>query len=53
MGINLQVWVHAMETPHDKLFVFRPDEMKSLNLTTTPVALPAAAPAGTPAKARL
>jgi hypothetical protein len=34
MGINLQVWVHAMETPHDKLFVFRPDELKSLNLVT-------------------
>jgi hypothetical protein len=49
MGINLQVWVHAMETPHDKLFVFKPDEMKSLNLTTTaPVAAPApSAPAPT------
>ena len=34
MGVNLQVWVHAMETPHDKLFVFRPDELKSLNLVT-------------------
>jgi hypothetical protein len=49
MGINLQVWVHAMETPHDKLFVFKPDELKSLNIVTTgatPVASPApAAPA--------
>ncbi len=35
MGINLQVWVHAMETPNDKLFVFKPDELKSLNLVTT------------------
>jgi hypothetical protein len=35
MGISLQVWVHAMETPHDKLFVFKPDELKSLNLVTT------------------
>jgi hypothetical protein len=53
MGINLQVWVHAMETPHDKLFVFKPDEMKSLNLTTmAPVAVPAPTPAGTPTKTR-
>jgi hypothetical protein len=44
MGINLQVWVHAMETPHDRLFVFKPDELKSLNMvTTTPVASPAPA----------
>jgi hypothetical protein len=45
MGINLQVWVHAMETPHDRLFVFKPDELKSLNLVTagaTPIAGPAA-----------
>ena len=41
MGVNLQVWVHAMETPHDKLFVFKPDELKSLNLATA-VATPAA-----------
>jgi hypothetical protein len=34
MGVNLQVWVHAMETPHDKLFVFKPDELKALNLVT-------------------
>jgi hypothetical protein len=43
MGVSLQVWVHAMETPHDRLFVFKPDELKSLNLVTTAVA-PAAAP---------
>ncbi|MBR1188784.1 hypothetical protein [Bradyrhizobium sp. AUGA SZCCT0160] len=50
MGINLQAWVHAMETPHDKLFVFKPDELKSLNLVTT---APAAAPApSVPAKVR-
>jgi hypothetical protein len=35
MGINLQVWVHAMETPHDQLFIFRPDELKALNLVTS------------------
>ena len=40
MGINLQVWVHAMETPHDRLFVFKPDELKSLNMVTA--ALPPA-----------
>jgi hypothetical protein len=49
MGINLQAWVHAMETPHDKLFVFKPDELKSLNLVTT-AATPVASPApATPA----
>jgi hypothetical protein len=50
MGVDLQVWVHAMETPHDRLFVFRPDELKSLNLVTN---APAAAPVlPSPAKAR-
>jgi len=53
MGVNLQVWVHAMETPHDKLFVFKPDELKSLNLVTTAPAAPAAtAPRPAPGKAR-
>jgi hypothetical protein len=50
MGVNLQVWVHAMETPHDKLFVFKPDELKALNLATTITAAAPAPPA--PAKAR-
>jgi len=50
MGVNLQVWVHAMETPHDKLFVFKPDELKSLNLVTAaPASAPAAAPVTTSA----
>src|ERR1700712_3065412 len=49
MGINLQVWVHAMETPHDKLFVFKPDELKSLNLVTAGAAPVAGAPALPPA----
>jgi hypothetical protein len=43
MGVSLQVWVHAMETPHDKLFVFRPEELKSLNIVTTAAAAPPAA----------
>src|ERR1700675_493660 len=42
MGVSLQVWVHAMETPHDRLFVFRPDELKSLNrVAAAAVAAPA------------
>jgi hypothetical protein len=46
MGVSLQVWVHAMETPHDRLFMFKPDELKSLNMVTAspaPVAGPATA----------
>jgi hypothetical protein len=34
MGVSLQVWVHAMETPKERLFIFQPDELKSLNLVT-------------------
>jgi hypothetical protein len=34
MGVDVRVWIHAMETPHDRLFVFKPDEMKSLELVT-------------------
>lgn len=34
MGVNLQVWVHAMETPKDRLFVFKPEELRSLNVVT-------------------
>ena len=52
MGVNLQVWVHAMETPHDKLFVFKPDELKSLNLATAAAAPSATAPRSPPAKVR-
>jgi hypothetical protein len=47
MGISLQVWVHAMETPHDKLFIFKPDELKSLNIVTA-AATPVASPVPTP-----
>jgi hypothetical protein len=57
MGVNLQVWVHAMETPHDKLFVFKPDELKLLNMVTAapasaPVPVPAPAPLSAPTKTR-
>jgi hypothetical protein len=43
MGVNWQVWVRAMETPHDKLFVFQPEELKSLNITTGVAATASAA----------
>lgn len=46
MGVSLQVWVHAMETPNNKLFIFKPDELKSLNLVTM---APNPAPVVTPA----
>ena len=34
MGVDSQVWVHAMETPTDELFYFKPDELLSLKLAT-------------------
>jgi hypothetical protein len=34
MGIDLEVWVHAMETPRDELYYFKPDELLSLKLAT-------------------
>lgn len=34
MGIDLEVWVHAMETPRDGLYYFKPDELLSLKLAT-------------------
>jgi hypothetical protein len=49
MGISLQVWVHAMETPHDKLFIFKPDELKSLNIVTIPAAFTPASSSATSA----
>lgn len=55
MGINLQMWVHAMETPKEKLFVFKPDELKSLNIvtaTSAPVAAPPTSPVPPLAKSR-
>ena len=47
MGVSLQVWVHAMETPHDSLFVFKPDELKSLNIVTSAAVSPPAAKTAT------
>ena len=34
MGLNLQVWVHAMETPKEELYYFKPAELISLKLAT-------------------
>jgi hypothetical protein len=34
MGIDLEVWVHAMETPNDQLYYFRSDELLALKLAT-------------------
>jgi hypothetical protein len=45
MGVDLQVWVHAMETPADELFTFRHDELLALRLITAPAAEPAQASA--------
>jgi hypothetical protein len=51
MGIDGLVWIHAMETPADELFYFKPDELLSLKLATPrPGATPAAASADPRAK---
>jgi hypothetical protein len=34
MGIDMEVWVHAMETPKEQLYYFRPDELLALKLAT-------------------
>lgn len=34
MGVDLEVWLHAMETPSDRLFYFQPDELLKLKLAT-------------------
>lgn len=39
MGVDLEVWIHAMETPHEQLYYFRPDELLALKLVTTAEAL--------------
>ncbi len=39
-------------SPHDRLFVFKPDELKALNLVTGTPVVPVAAPAPTLAKTR-
>jgi hypothetical protein len=34
MGVDLEMWIHAMETPSDRLYYFRPDELLALKLAT-------------------
>lgn len=34
MGVDLGVWTHAMDTPKDQLYYFKPDELASLKLAT-------------------
>jgi hypothetical protein len=34
MGVDLGVWVHAMETPKDELYYFKPAELIELKLAT-------------------
>jgi hypothetical protein len=40
MGVDLEVWLHAMETPSDRLFYFQPNEMLKLKLATDVDGLP-------------
>ena len=50
MGIDPLVWVHAMETPKDELFYFKPDELVRLKLATGKADASKAAPASASAK---
>ncbi len=34
MGIDPRVWIHAMETPKERLFYFKPAELEDLKLAT-------------------
>ena len=34
MGVDLAVWIHAMETPHDRLYYFKAEELLELKLAT-------------------
>ncbi|MDW6023518.1 hypothetical protein SAZ10_17345 [Mesorhizobium sp. BAC0120] len=34
MGVDPRVWIHAMETPPDKIFYFTSDELEQLRLVT-------------------
>ncbi|MBV9396085.1 MAG: hypothetical protein JOZ84_16940 [Methylobacteriaceae bacterium] len=44
MGVDLKMWVHAMETPKHRLFIFTANELRELNIVT-PTNLPADADA--------
>jgi hypothetical protein len=45
MGVDLQVWVHAMETPKERLYTFSRDQLLALRLVTASVATGSAASA--------
>jgi hypothetical protein len=36
MGVDLGVWVHAMQTPKDELYYFTSKELLDLKLATDP-----------------
>ena len=38
MGVDPRVWLHAMETPHEDLHYFTPEDMMSLHLATRLIA---------------
>jgi hypothetical protein len=38
MGIGNALWIHALETPPDRLYYLTPEEMTDFKLTTAPVA---------------
>jgi hypothetical protein len=43
MGVDLRLWVHAMETPKDELYFLKPEELLSLKLATQRGTAPKAA----------
>ena len=49
MGIDLEVWVHAMETPKEQLYYFKAEELAKLKLAT-PQGSPERKPAAGQAK---
>jgi hypothetical protein len=36
MGVDLRMWVHAMETAKDRLFIFSANELRELSIVTPP-----------------
>ncbi len=38
MGIGAGLWIHALETPPDRLYYLTPKEMSDFKLTTDPLA---------------
>ena len=40
MGITAGLWIHALETPPDRLYYLTPEEMTDFNLITPPAASP-------------